>query len=306
MPNPNRERLQQLLMRRVDHPSAGDATGQNKWCFLIPIRTCGSRTPLIAVQGGGAGVPGFRRLAEHLGDEQPVYFLQTGNLSAKPTYFESIETMAECQLEGLLDALPDGPYVLCGHSIGAFIAWEMAHRLALLGRTVKHLILLDQPGPGIQINWQTWLYWEWTSLRRLPRGQHLGYLWEKIRFRIRSSPWVPRVIKALLKEKKKRHRTQTARSAKPTELVRVQILESSLAALKRYKPPTLDLPTTLIRAESSAPRIHADPHGGWGAVTSGRIRVFDLPGHHLDQFTPERVGNLATLLRSLLASETAG
>ena len=68
----------------------------------------------------------------------------------------------------------------------------------------------------------------------------------------------------------------------------------------------MDFPLLLIRARSGAPRIHADPYGGWKKVARGPLTVVEVPGHHMNMFNEENLPKLAEVLEAGLRRETGG
>lgn len=308
---PSRTRLKELLQVRIQDGSAAADTdnqpsGPEPPSVVIPIRTSGTRPPLFCVQGGGASVNSFRKLAEHLDEEQPVYAIQSPGLKDNLDALRSIERMAAMQLAALHQSHPSGPICLCGHSIGAVIAWEMAWQLTQDGQQVALLILIDQPGPGVRLNWLNWVYWQWASISQLPWSQRLGYVRNGIRFRIRGSRWLPQRVKDLLTRKKKRKSEAMQRGRTSINQLRLDVLSSSIGAIKAYHPLPVPAPVALVRAKSSAPRIHHDRWGGWGEVTGYRIRVIDIAGHHMNLFESPNIDELASHFNKLLQSPANG
>jgi pimeloyl-ACP methyl ester carboxylesterase len=80
-----------------------------------------------------------------LGPDQPLYGLQSRALDGKTLPLTTIEEMVQVYLEEIQSFYPQGPYLLAGYSMGAFIAFEIAHRLSLAGKKVALLALLDPP-----------------------------------------------------------------------------------------------------------------------------------------------------------------
>ncbi|MEJ6982474.1 amino acid adenylation domain-containing protein, partial [Pedobacter sp. P351] len=112
--------------------------------YLIPIKDTGSKLPLYIVSGGGGTVFKFKKFADMLDPDQPVYGIQ------QPTLIEDIEDfpvtikgIAEQYVEEMLIQNPEGPYALSGHCLGGTIAYEMARQLEALGKKVSLLALFD-------------------------------------------------------------------------------------------------------------------------------------------------------------------
>ena len=96
---------------------------------LIPIQAGGTRPPLFCVHDLSGNVLVYRRLAGHLGPDQPVYGFQYPDQHQQPLPVLSIEQLAARYVDELLAARPEGPYLLAGYSVGGAIAYEMARRL---------------------------------------------------------------------------------------------------------------------------------------------------------------------------------
>ncbi len=118
---------------------------------LVRLRDTGTRVPLFCVAGAGAVAVGFRPLAQRLGPDQPVYALQAHGLEDRGLPDWSVEAMAARHLRTLREVRPRGPYRLAGHSLGALVALEMAHRLSAAGEVVELLAVLDSfpPDPAL-------------------------------------------------------------------------------------------------------------------------------------------------------------
>ncbi|MGY1651639.1 AMP-binding protein [Geodermatophilus sp. SYSU D01119] len=118
---------------------------------LVRLREEGCRPPLFCLAGAGAVAVGFRPLAQRLPAHQPVYALQAHGLEGGGRPDGSVEEMAARALRTLRQVRPRGPYRLAGHSLGALVALEMAHRLEADGDRVELLAVLDSfpPDPAL-------------------------------------------------------------------------------------------------------------------------------------------------------------
>jgi acyl-coenzyme A synthetase/AMP-(fatty) acid ligase/thioesterase domain-containing protein len=126
--------------RRSEHPT------------LLPLRTSGGRRPLFCVAGAGGVALGFRALAQRLGPDQPVYALQANGLENRALPDWSVQATARRHVRTLRSVQPRGPYRLAGHSLGAVIAFEMAHQLTAAGDEVELLVVLDSFPPDPALN----------------------------------------------------------------------------------------------------------------------------------------------------------
>ena len=127
-----------LLMASTTHAS--------HWSPIVPIQPSGSRPPFFLVHGIGGEVLSFAALAQHLGNEQPIFGLQSG---APDTHddTDTIESVAARYVTALRAQAPIGPYLLGGYSAGGAIAYEMAQQLRSAGEDVALLAMLDASAP---------------------------------------------------------------------------------------------------------------------------------------------------------------
>ncbi len=295
MQNPDtaRERLESLLKQRVS--TGGQSAlpeGQ-----LIPICEVGTRTPLICVVGGVAGVTVYRQLGQFLPD-RPIYALRLHVPANQAGTFATIESIAAAYASLVRSGLPRGFYYLCGHSFGATIAYELSHRLQEAGYGLAGLFLIDQPGPDVRLTVRDWIYWQWAAVCHLPWRLRWPYLVDGLRYRLRTVAWLPSGLRRCFYSNEWKN-TEPGQRLSANEYRR-RTTDAGIHALRNYRPLACDFPCVLVRAKSGAPRIHADPYGGWGTVTDRRVRVFDLEGTHMTMFQPESLAALAAIFRECM------
>ncbi len=115
------------------------------WSSLVAIQPHGDKPPFFCVPGVSGSVVYLSALARHLGADQPFYGLQPVGLDGEAEPHRSIEAMAAHYIEALQSVQPQGPYVLGGHSFGAFVAFEMSQQLVRGGHEVSRLVIFDTP-----------------------------------------------------------------------------------------------------------------------------------------------------------------
>jgi nonribosomal peptide synthetase DhbF len=121
---------------------------QTPWASLQAIRSEGTRPPLFLVPGVGGNVICYHDLAQLLGDQQPVYGLQSRGLDGLQRPFTSAEDIARNFVRELRTVQPEGPYYLGGASVGGVIAFEMAQQLVAANQDVAMLTLLESWPPS--------------------------------------------------------------------------------------------------------------------------------------------------------------
>lgn len=102
-----------------------------------------ARQPFIMVHAGNKIASLLR---SHIDEDQPVYVLTAHRELTDLKRDTTVEQLAEQNLAELRSLQPVGPYLLGGYSMGAPIAFEMAHRLRIAGEKVELLFLLDPTG----------------------------------------------------------------------------------------------------------------------------------------------------------------
>jgi thioesterase domain-containing protein len=111
---------------------------------LIAIRRSGSRRPLFVVHNVLDDLFYARRLADLLGEDQPVYVLRP----PPGTDLTSVESLISSYVPALRRVDPDGPHQFYGFSFGGVIAFELAVELQRQGQEVGLLALGDTAAPG--------------------------------------------------------------------------------------------------------------------------------------------------------------
>lgn len=118
---------------------------------VVTFNGSGSRRPLFVVAGAGGVALAFRRLAERLGQDQPVVALQARGLEGGGRPEWSVRSRARHHLAQLRQVQPHGPYRLAGHSLGALVALDLAQQLREAGEQVESLVVIDSfpPDPDL-------------------------------------------------------------------------------------------------------------------------------------------------------------
>ena len=102
---------------------------------LVPIQTSGNNPPLFVVHLIGGNVLSFAELSKLIGQEQPLYGLQSIGLDGRENPIDNIEEMAARYVEEVQLIQPRGPYFLAGGCMGGIVAFEMAQQLRVQGQT---------------------------------------------------------------------------------------------------------------------------------------------------------------------------
>ena len=116
---------------------------------LVAIQPKGALPPLFCAPGTGGSVIYLRSLANELAQwDRPFYGLQAIRSPETNKPIQDISEIARLNIEALQTIQAKGPYHLCGHSFGSWVALEMALQLQNAGHEVAQLIILDTGIPS--------------------------------------------------------------------------------------------------------------------------------------------------------------
>ncbi|MDJ0393765.1 non-ribosomal peptide synthetase [Rhodococcus sp. G-MC3] len=244
--------------------------------ILVPLRSEGTGTPLFVVAGAGVPAVGLTPLARRLGG-RPIYALQAKGLETRALPHRTIAGAARAYVREIQKVQPHGPYTLAGHSLGGWIALEMAEILSSRGESVERVILLD---PRL---------FRWL-LDKLPNGTDLvAAPPDQGNPVFKSSPAVV---------------LERAWRVASAGLIRFPATERWLAfgiiggmALKRHTPKPWDGPVTVVVTESNTPERRS-----WSAIATGELDITEVQGHHIGLVREPVVATVAAILDTTLDS----
>jgi amino acid adenylation domain-containing protein len=241
---------------------------------VVPLQTEGSAPPFFCVHGVGGEILDLSGLGPLLAPDVPFYGLQlVGNEGDRAV--RTVPGLARHYLR-LIEAIrPEGPYVLGGYSAGGAVAYEMAQQLVAAGGTPPAVVLLDAPAPAMLHAWD--LNGGAPGERRQGRARKL-LLRLVLDLHVLSGTTIP-------PRWRERYRTTAGRRA-----------------LRRYAPEPYAGPIVLLQTT-----VEDLPRGlGWRALAPNGFRVVEVQGDHHSMLMPPHVENVATALRSQIATALAG
>jgi amino acid adenylation domain-containing protein len=111
---------------------------------IVTLRECPVGSPVFFIHPVGGHTLGYRHLVRHLRALNPVYGIERPELaSGDSPRFISVDDLAARYAQDITAMDPDGPYQLCGWSLGGIIALNVAARLRAAGKRVAYLGLID-------------------------------------------------------------------------------------------------------------------------------------------------------------------
>ncbi len=128
---------------------------------ILPLNDRGTGTAFYCVHSITGSITDFCVMARMLGAEQKFYGIQAPTKKRNAEFPSSIESISRYYVERLIEFQPRGNFVLGGHSVGAMIAFEMAHQLRALAREVSLVVVFDGElfNTGAEISAYSPLYW---------------------------------------------------------------------------------------------------------------------------------------------------
>lgn len=275
---------------------------QADWQSLVSITRSGDRPPLFLVHAAEGNVLLYRSLAAHLGEDQPVYGLQSAGLDGKSEIDACFERTATRYIAELRQVQPHGPYMLGGYCLGGTLAMEMARQLLDMGETVG-LVAMFESFNIRAIQWP--LPWHlrlanrallnpYHHLRNLIAAEgagKLGFFREKVRVELSRAHVSARVALA-----------RAARFLRPdasAEFHHLKLADLYDQALDQYNVKPYPGELTVFLTERNLAGF-GDPLGGWGEVAQGGVRLFPLPISPKGSLVEPYVRELAAMLRNCL------
>ncbi|MFN3455425.1 MAG: non-ribosomal peptide synthetase, partial [Pseudobdellovibrio sp.] len=200
------------------------------------------KNSLFCFHAVGGSVLNYAVLSSSLPTEQYLVGFQSRALDGITPVKSSIEDMARDYVSELLNFQPEGPFTLCGGSMGGMIAFEVAQQLIAKGHQIKKLILFDTFGPEINL-----LDFD-TPLDKLKS-----------------------IVRPLFKNKV---------DNPYSHLLVNQITHQNYNALLKYRPKEYKGDIHLLRGKRTLFGIYKDKYMGWRSTVKGDILIDYIHAPH--------------------------
>jgi len=278
---------------------------EKRWSCLVPIQPNGSRVPLFFVHAIGGEVLFYEPLARCLGSDQPFYALQSVPANFEALRETSIEEMASTYLEEVRSFLPEGPYILGGHSYGGLVAFEMAQQLRAQGIEPALLIMVDAVVPGSRQ--QVRASAQISTLKENLRNEGMSYLVRKAE--VKRIYWQRKLLTKVHHARAYGYRL--AGRSLSADLRYAQMEEIRVRALAHYRFKTYDGKIDLIRATErgygGAVSISErdDATLGWGSLAQGGVDVHNVAAEHSNLLNEPFVRAVADEISAIASKRNA-
>jgi thioesterase domain-containing protein len=278
---------------------------------LIAFHTSGSLPPLFAVRTWSEEVESYRRLAEQLGPDQPIYTVSPPTGTRRSDFPTDTDAWAALCLERFGPLLERPRVALMGWSYAGVVALRIAQTLAQRGADVRLVALVDSTLPrkkpwGSSLK-RSELHHFFVAMERLyeidePRerrrffGRYLRKtrkrVWQKLRNALLGTP--PPKAGTLAAAAAEAERSSIASRASREQRAPLLMRAIRIAYLKHKAEPT-SLPVALFWTEESRLRT-GDTSLGWSSVLQGDIEIVRVAGTHHTLFAVEHIAPFARRL----------
>jgi len=271
---------------------------------LLPLQTKGNQPPLFLVHPAGGYGLSYSVLAHTLGQNQPLYALQSRGLDGKQQPLNTIEAMASTYIKAIREILPVGPYFIGGYSLGGLIAFEMVSQLETAGEQVANLLIIDTHPPlahseietqpddevallvfiveQIGLYFNTAIKISYDQLVVMNEAQRLEYVLQILQH----------------------HQLIAPNSGKNLITGLVNVYKANLQASHLYHPQQIKASISLFKTPTLAEHFPKDSTLGWGKLTSGKMQVHTVPGNHESLLQEPHVQKLSAVIQEVLQASS--
>jgi amino acid adenylation domain-containing protein/non-ribosomal peptide synthase protein (TIGR01720 family) len=277
------------------------------WSSLVPIKPTGTSAPLFILPGTGGNVMYYYQLSAYLGAEQPVYGLQPPGLDGRKEPLKSIEELAAHHISVIKTVQHEGPYHLCGHSFGSYVAFEIAQQLLQAGEQIDLLALVDTPAPLEEYTDDPSLHdgWDeadWLALVASITGTLLNRQIDLSAETLRQLP----AQEQLPELQRHLEKVGWLVPGSDTRQLRALVNVYKTNALTRYRPERIiPMKIDLFLASNGESQLLESEDWGWQRFAGGTVEVQIVPGTHISVMQEPNVRLLAAQLKRLLSTQSA-
>jgi amino acid adenylation domain-containing protein len=263
------------------------------WSTLVALQAHGDKAPLFCVPGDGGNVFYFYPLVKELGDEQPVYGLESLGLDGKQAPHATVEEAAEHHIQQIRACWPHGPYCLAGHSFGGLVVYEMAQQLSRAGETIDMLAIMDTLPPFMPLPTATEpeLMMIFEGLFAEEYGLPTSLTREQL------DPLTSEQRLHALKQALERLEALPA-GATMAHVRGIFSVFRTNTQTKYHPRDVIRLPFELLLAEESPADERKEIIEGWSRLGTPRVQI--VPGSHTTMTYPPHVAILADKLQTRL------
>ncbi|HLP89583.1 MAG TPA: amino acid adenylation domain-containing protein [Nostocaceae cyanobacterium] len=269
--------------------------------LLIPLQTQGDLPPLFLIHQAGGYALAYSKLAELLGTERPIYGIQAPGIDGKQPPVNSIEELASRYLKIIADVVPNGAYLLGGHSLGGQIAFEMAAQLESVNQQVEHLLIIDTHPPLPTTQEDTEALNDDAAI--------LSFIVEQVGIHFNENIQIsPQELAEVNQDEKfayvlkvlRQHQIIPPDAGENLISGLLNVYKASLQATLAYQPKPIKSEISLFTTDSLAAQFPDDVTLGWQNLTNGEVKTFSIPGEHQTLLKLPHVEQLAGIIKEVI------
>lgn len=258
---------------------------------LIPLQSAGDAPPLFCIHPAGGTVFCYRDLANHFAGERPVIGIQAVGVDGQRPPHETMAEMAAHYAAAIRSHTLQGPYHVCGWSLGGNIAYAVAAELEQQGAEVGTVALFDAGATPPE-----------ESLAESDLMPLLGALFPNLEH-------IPlEELRQLTPEEQVTYFTERAVEAGLVDGMELaaskhvfNVFQKNVGAVHQHTSGSYGGEITLLRAaeQEKTNALFDDPQLGWGGLAAS-VEVIEVSSDHNQMMSPPQVDQLAALLRAAL------
>lgn len=248
---------------------------KEKWDYLVPFRTEGSKKPLFCLHAGGGHVFFYKGLVDHIDSERPLYALQASGVYGKKSMHNSISDMADDYIKIIKSVQKSGPYNVLIYCFSATVGHEISMKMKSSG-DICNLIVMDTMAKPWTLNTPNRIKVRVLGFYRRLMNKPFNTLNHMVSIRLNN----------LMK--------QTYKVIGNEEQKSLEELRENLARLSRsYEWKPFDGEISLILTKKPHESLNQETINSWKEFAQGGIRILKTTGNHSFLFEPENLSNLA-------------
>ncbi|MEV6621440.1 amino acid adenylation domain-containing protein [Amycolatopsis sp. NPDC051106] len=258
---------------------------------VVPLRASGGKPPLFFVHGLGGQVFRYHKIAQHLGDDQPVYGIPARGFGAAEEPHPTVDAMADDYARRILEARPEGPYFVGGFCVGGNLSLEVARRLRQAGAEVPLVVAFwshaDNPiSPDLYDDTTLMMYALADGPFEIDRAALAG---------LSADEQLLAVVEGAGRRGDLNPAVTDLEQAKRI----MRVYRSNAMALGGYRHQPYDGDMVLLKpVEDDDFPIEDD--FSWGEVVRGELRLVPIPGSRGNVADEPQAGQAAAILKGLI------
>jgi amino acid adenylation domain-containing protein len=261
------------------------------WSSLVPIQPNGSNRPLFCIHPIGGNVLEYYPLADYLGDEQPIYGLQSLGLDGKQPPLNCVKEMASHYIKELIAVQPQGPYAILGYSFGGLVAFEIAQQLLATGQEIALLAILDLKSPNLpkaRPSFAKSIGIHFKNLGQLPNREKIKYIRDRIDYRLTN------------KFDYKEFLIESLAGVAPPSAELLDIIDANFEAIRSYSIRPYAGNATLFRCQVQTLDYALSADLGWSELIAGNLEIFNIDSIHYGMLREPSIKVVAEKLKLCL------